>query len=227
MRSKMLFHIRSRTVRGLLLILPMLVTIWLLKILFDLINTYITPMVVAVFRAAGSPDLDRWQARIGFPIIGLLLTVLAIYLCGLLAGNIVGRRLVLMVESLVLRIPVVKGIYGAARQLLDAFSFAEKKTFSKVVLVEYPRKGLWTIGFVTTEKEHGITGQSSHAVPVFLPTTPNPTSGWLLFVPLDDLIVLDLPMEEAIKLVVSGGIVSPDDIGPLLRPPGRSLPEAP
>jgi uncharacterized membrane protein len=227
MRSKMLFHIRSRTVRGLLLILPMLVTIWLLKILFDLINTYITPMVVAVFRAAGSPDLDRWQARIGFPIIGLLLTVLAIYLCGLLAGNIVGRRLVLMVESLVLRIPVVKGIYGAARQLLDAFSFAEKKTFSKVVLVEYPRKGLWTIGFVTTEKEHGITGQSSHAVPVFLPTTPNPTSGWLLFVPLDDLIVLDLPMEEAIKLVVSGGIVSPDDIGPLLSPPGQSLPEAP
>ena len=227
MRSKMLFHIRSRTVRGLLLILPMLVTVWLLKILFDLINTYITPMVVAVFRAAGSPDLDRWQARIGFPIIGLLLTVLAIYLCGLLAGNIVGRRLVLMVESLVLRVPVVKGIYGAARQLLDAFSFAEKKTFSKVVLVEYPRKGLWTIGFVTTEKEHRITGQSSHAVPVFLPTTPNPTSGWLLFVPLDDLIVLDLPMEEAIKLVVSGGIVSPDDIGPLLRPPGRSLPEAP
>jgi uncharacterized membrane protein len=227
MRSKLLFHLRSRTVRGLLLILPMLVTVWLLKILFDLINTYMTPMVVTVFRAAGSPDLDRWQARIGFPIIGLLLTILAIYLCGLVAGNIVGRRLVLMVESLVLRIPVVKGIYGAARQLLDAFTFGNKKTFSKVVLVEYPRKGLWTIGFVTTEKEHSLGGQAGRAVPVFLPTTPNPTSGWLMFVPVDDLIVLDLPMEEAVKLVVSGGIVGPDDIGPLQRAPGSFLPESP
>jgi len=222
MRSKILFHLRSRTIRGLLLILPMLVTVWLLKILFDLINTYITPMVVTVFRAAGSPDLDRWQARIGFPIIGLLLTILAIYLCGLLAGNMAGRRLVLMVERFVLRIPVVKGIYGAARQLLDAFTFSDKKTFSKVVLVEYPRKGLWTIGFVTTEKEHNLVGDGSTAVPVFLPTTPNPTSGWLLFVPVGDLIVLDIPMEEAIKLVVSGGIVSPDDIGPFLRSPGHA-----
>ncbi len=220
MRNKILFHLRSRTVRGLLLILPMLVTLWLLKILFDLINTYMTPMVVAVFRAAGSPDLDRWQARIGFPIIGFLLTVLAIYLCGLLAGNIVGRRLVLMVERFVLRIPVVKGIYGAARQLLDAFSFSDKKTFTKVVLVEYPRRGLWTVGFVTTENEHTLGGKGGPSVPVFLPTTPNPTSGWLLFVPLDDLTVLDIPMEEAIKLVVSGGIVSPQDIGPFLRSTG-------
>jgi uncharacterized membrane protein len=127
----------------------------------------------------------------------------------------------------VLRIPVVKGIYGAARQLLDAFTFGEKKTFSKVVLVEYPRKGLWTIGFVTTEKEHRLGNLPGPAVPVFLPTTPNPTSGWLLFVPLDDLIVLDLPMEEAVKLVVSGGIVGPDDIGPLQKAPGPSLSESP
>lgn len=221
MRSKILFHLRSRTVRGLLLILPMLVTVWLLHLLFDLINNYITPLVVAMFRAAGSPDLDRWQARVGFPIIGLLLTVLVIYLCGLLAGNMVGRRLVLTVEGLVLKIPVVKGIYGAARQLLDAFTFADKKTFTEVVVVEYPRKGLYTIGFVTTEKEHRLGEGSVRAVPVFLPTTPNPTSGWLLFVPLRDLTVLDIPMEEAIKLVVSGGIVSPDDIGPYLRPKGE------
>ena len=217
MQNKLLFHLRSRTIRGMLLILPMLVTVWLLKILFDVINLYVTPMVVAVFRAVGSPDLDRWQARIGFPIIGLVLTVLAIYLCGLLAGNMAGRRIVLMIEGLVLRIPVVKGIYGAARQLLDAFTFGGKKTFSNVVLVEYPRRGLWTVGFVTTEKEHNLGGGSSRAVPVFLPTTPNPTSGWLLFVPLEDLKIIDIPMEDAVKLVVSGGIVSPDDIGPLLR----------
>ncbi len=222
MQSKFLFHLRSRTVRGLLLILTMLVTVWLLKLLFDMINTYITPLVVAVFQSAGSPDLDRWQARIGFPIIGLLLTVLAIYLCGLLAGNMVGRRLVQMVERFILRIPVVKGIYGAARQLLDAFSFSDKKTFSKVILVEYPRRGLWTVGFVTTDEEHNLGGAGNRTVPVFLPTTPNPTSGWLIFVPVDDLKVLDIPMDEAVKLVVSGGIVSPGDIGRLQRSPGNT-----
>ncbi len=220
--TPLLFHLRSRTVRGLLLILPMLVTVWLLKLLFDIINNYITPLVVAMFQAAGSPDLDRWQARIGFPIIGLLLTILVIYLCGLLAGNMVGRRLVLMVERIILRIPVVKGIYGAARQLLDAFSFSDKKTFSKVILVEYPRRGLWTIGFVTTDEKHTLGSGGESAVPVFLPTTPNPTSGWLIFVPEDDLRVLDIPMDEAVKLIVSGGIVNPGDIGRLVSNPGNT-----
>lgn len=133
-----------------------------------------------------------------------------------------------MFESWILRIPLVKGIYGSARQLLNAFSATGKGRFSKVVMLEYPRPGLWTIGFVTSESRHAVplaaSGETVGTVSVFLPTTPNPTSGWLVFAPKDGLLVLDLSIEEGIKLVVSGGIVSPDDLGDLVRPwPDREI----
>ncbi len=226
MSRGVLFHIRSRIVQGLLLVLPLVITVWLLKVFFDLMDKSVTPLVVALFRAIGSPDLNRWQTRVGFPVIGILLTVVAIYLLGLLAGNLVVKRLGRMVESFILRIPIVKGIYGSARQLLDAFSFSGKPTFTKVALLEYPRRGLWTIGFVTAEFRHRMGpakadgGEARRTVPVFLPTTPNPTSGWLLFVPEEDLQVLDIAMDDAVKLVVSGGIVSPSDLGELLPAAG-------
>ena len=212
MRRNFFAHIRSRVGRGLLLVLPLVITVWLLKILFNLINVNVTPMVVAMFNAIGSPDLNRWQSRVGFPVIGILLTVLLIYLLGLLAGNIIGKRMGAMVEAAILRVPIVKGIYGSARQLLDAFSFSGTQKFSKVILLEYPRRGLWTVGFVTTEQRHEMpaaVGENGRSVSVFLPTTPNPTSGWLLFVPVQDIKVLDISMEDAVKLVVSGGIVDP------------------
>ena len=221
----MFAHIRSRVGRGLLLVLPLVITVWLLRILFTLINVNVTPLVVAMFEAIGSPDLSRWQSRIGFPIIGVLLTTLLIYLLGLLAGNIIGKRMGGMLEAAILRIPIVKGIYGSARQLLDAFSFSGTQKFSKVVLLEYPRRGLWTVGFVTTEDHHEMpeaATEASRTVPVFLPTTPNPTSGWLLFVPVKDLHVLHISMENAVKLVVSGGIVSPENLGERVSPwPGK------
>ena len=96
-----------------------------------------------------------------------------------------------------------------------------QRTFSKVVMLEYPRLGVWTVGFLTTETEHrlpvpGGSGTTT-SVPVFLPTTPNPTSGWMVLVPTGDLRVLDMTVEEGIKLVVSGGIVGPDNLGPLVR----------
>ena len=214
-------HIRNRLVRGLLVMLPLLITVWLIRILFDLVDGNVTPIVAAVFRALGIEDLDRWQHTIGFPVVGILLTVLLVYLIGLFAGQVAGRRALSLFESGILRIPLVKGIYGSARQLLNAFSTTGKRTFSKVVLIEYPRTGLWTVGFVTNESAHMFppaTGGAIETVPVFLPTTPNPTSGWLVFVPKDELLVLDMSIESGIKLVVSGGIVSPDDLGRLVHP---------
>ena len=164
-------------------------------------------------------------------MLSLLLTLGAIYLLGLIGANLAGRRLLLLVESWILRIPLVKGIYGSARQLLDAFSVTGTRAFSKVVLLQYPRRGLWTLGFVTTEAEHVIEHVGDNpvaAVPVFLPTTPNPTSGWMLLVPIAELRVLDISIEDAVKLIVSGGIVSPPDIGALTRawpgPPGAVPP---
>jgi uncharacterized membrane protein len=191
-------------------------------VLFDLVDGNVTPIVAVVFRALGIEGLDRWQHRIGFPVVGILLTVLLVYLIGLVTGQVAGRRVLAMFESWILRIPLVKGIYGAARQLLDAFGATGKRTFSRVVMLEYPRVGLWTVGFVTSESRHAVrhgpSGDPVDMISVFLPTTPNPTSGWLVFVPTGELLVLDLPIEAGIKLVVSGGIVSPDDLGDLVRP---------
>jgi uncharacterized membrane protein len=216
----MLGHFRRKIIQGLFLVLPLLITLWLLTILFNLINDNVTPYVKEVLIWAGIPGLERWFAKLGIPIIGILLTALFIYLLGLIAGNLAGRRSVIMIESYILRVPLVRGIYGPARQLLDSFNLTSKRAFSKVVMLEYPRRGLWTIGFVTTDDEHLIAGGQQGpqpAVPVFLPTTPNPTSGWMLLVPTGDLLLLDMTTEAGIKLVVSGGIVSPGDLGSLIR----------
>lgn len=219
MRSRLFAHVRARLLRGVILVLPLVVTVWLLGLLFDVINRNVTPLVRALFESIGVPGLQLWWARLGIPIVSLALTVLFIYLLGLVGGNLAARRLLVLVESWILRIPLVKGIYGSSRQLLNAFSFTGTRAFSKVVIVEYPRRGIWTFGFVTGEVEHRIRHPDRElaAVPVFLPTTPNPTSGWMSLVPTGELRIVDISIEDAVKLIVSGGIVSPPDIGSRLR----------
>jgi len=228
MKLRMVAHVRLRLIQGVVLVLPLLITVWLLSLLFDVINRSVTPLVRSLLEWAGMPGLERSLAQLGVPLLSLLLTVAFIYLLGLIGGNLAGRRLLVLVESWILRIPLVKGIYGSMRQLLDAFSASGSRAFSKVVLVQYPRVGLWTLGFVTAQAEHVIE-QGSPAevavVPVFLPTTPNPTSGWLVLVPTSELRVVDISIEDAVKLIVSGGIVGPADLGSLLRAwPGPETP---
>ncbi len=221
MSSRVLAHIRGRLVRGLLLVLPLLITVWMVRILFDLVNRTLTPWVARGVEWAGFGGVEGYFPRLVVPFAGLLLTAAMIYVLGLVAGNLVGRRIVAQIEALILRIPMVKWIYGSSRQLLDAFSMTGTKTFSKVVLLEYPRRGLWTVGFVTSEVEHRLQRSSGDpvegAVPVFLATTPNPTSGWMILVPTAELFVLEMTVEEGIKLIVSGGIVGPENLGPLVR----------
>lgn len=220
MTSRVFAHIRGRFVRGVILVLPLLVTVWLLGLLFTAINRNVAPLVRRLLEWGRIPGTESWLAPVAIPVVSLLLTAASIYLLGLVAGNLAGRRLLTLVESWILRIPLVKGIYGSARQLLNAFGASGTRAFSKVVLLEYPRAGLWTLGFVTTEVVHKIEhhgGTTVPTVPVFLPTTPNPTSGWMILVPTSDLRELDISIEDAIKLIVSGGIVAPEDIGSLSR----------
>jgi uncharacterized membrane protein len=228
----LLQHVRRQLVRGLFMVLPLLITVWLLWLLFSVIDKNVTPLVQRLLETLGMTVLEEGPVRrIVVPLIGLSLTALSVYLIGLLGGNLTGRRILAVSERWILRVPLVKGIYGSARQLLDAFSSNGERSFSRVVMIEYPRRGLWTLGFVTTDAEHRIedAGASGHlaVVPVFLPTTPNPTSGWMLLVPTRDLAVLDMSIEEGIKMIVSGGIVSPENLGSLLRPwPGQDRPLA-
>jgi uncharacterized membrane protein len=204
-------HVRTHLVRGLLIVLPTIITFWLLRILFGAVSGNVTPWVLRALSAAGTEWIADWHARFVVPLIGLLLTLLLIYLIGLIAANLVGRRVLTWFEAGILRIPFVKSIYGGARQLLDAFDAGGKGTFTRVVLVEYPRAGVFTVGFVTSDFAVDMPSASGvvSSLMVFLPTTPNPTSGWLAIVPAREVFDLDVSIEEGVKLIVSGGIVRP------------------
>lgn len=216
MISTIFVHIRRNLVRGLLLVLPLIVTIWLIQLLFGFVSRDATPRLQRLVEWIGVEPPDGTIGRVLFSVASVLITAGLIYALGLIGSNFTGRRWLRWFESWILRVPLVGSVYGPLRQLLDSFGSDREENFSRVVLVEYPRKGLWTIGFVTTEKRHSFAGKKSK-VPVFLPTTPNPTSGWLVFADEDDLVTVDLSVEESIKLVVSGGIVGPDDLGRLVR----------
>jgi uncharacterized membrane protein len=194
--------------------MPLVFTLWVLNLLFGLVHGLSTPFILRLLRFAGASFVDDPAfANYIAPLIGALVTLLLILLLGLFATNFLGRRIVDGFDRLMLRIPVIKGIYGAARQLLDAFR-TTSTTFQRVVAVEYPRPGILTVGFVAREgAQFRVAGGErrrlgGHTL-VFLPTTPNPTSGWMAAVPDDQVIPLDLSVEEGIKLVVSGGIVLP------------------
>ena len=212
-------HVRTHFVRGLLIVLPAIITFWLLRMLFGAVSGNVTPWVLRALAAGGVPWVNDWHARFLVPVIGLVLTLLLIYLIGLIAANLVGQRILSWFEAGVLKVPFVKSIYGGARQLLDAFGSGANGTFTRVVLVQYPRTGVFTVGFVTSEVrvEMPVGGVLVDSVMVFLPTTPNPTSGWLAIVPEADLIDFDLSIEEGVKLIVSGGIVTPASMAGRIR----------
>jgi uncharacterized membrane protein len=157
------------------------------------------------------------------PLIGIFITALLVYMAGLLSTNLLGVRLLAAFDALMLRIPVVRAVYGGSKQLLEALNPKGKKSFTRVVVVEYPRQGVYTIGFVTREEVRGLSNFGSEPMAtVFLPTTPNPTSGWVAVLPSRELITLPLSVEEGVKLVVSGGIVVPERWE--ATPAGEALP---
>jgi uncharacterized membrane protein len=198
---------------GMVITTPLIITLWVLTILFNLVHGLSTPLILRVLRMLHVPLVeDPAFATYVAPLIGFSATLVVILLVGFLATNLLGRRFVKSFDQLMLRIPLIKGIYGGTRQLLDAFSM-KTGTFQRVVAVEYPRPGILTIGFVaregaTLKSPEGRVRLRDHTL-VFLPTTPNPTSGWLAAVPDKEVIPLDMTVEEGIKMVVSGGIVVP------------------
>jgi uncharacterized membrane protein len=206
-------RLRRLFVTGLAIIFPLAVTVWLLKILFRMVHGVSTPFILNVLRVV-HPRLADDPAFVTYlaPLIGMILTLLLVLLVGALTTNLFGRRLVDGFDRLMLRLPLIKSIYGSARQLLDAFG-QKTASFQRVVAVEYPRKGVYTVGFVTRDQAILQPADGSRPMPgftfVFLPTTPNPTSGWLAVVPDDQLIPLDVGVEDGVKMIVSGGLVVP------------------
>jgi uncharacterized membrane protein len=195
----------------LLIILPLFVTVWLFFLVLRPVQRFVTPPVRSVLDAVGFGSYLAFPgADIAAGAIGLVVTVVLIYLVGLAGSNILGRTIVRMMDNLALSIPLVKSIYGSARQLVETFYSTADRAFDSVVLIEYPRKGIYTVALVTAPTQGELQDRTpGRTVNVFVPTTPNPTSGVLVLARREELIFVDMSVEEALRFVVSGGIVSP------------------
>jgi len=188
--------VRDRLLTGLIAVLPAALTLWVLFVIVRLADGLFQPLFELLF--------DRT-----LPGFGLLLLPVLLYLVGAVVQNRISNTLIEWGESLVNRLPIVGTVYAAVKQTVDAFSFssAEQK-FSRVVFVEYPRRGCWVMGFVTREMQFN----DEASVALFIPTTPNPTSGVLIIAPEQETIASQMSLEEAAKFVISGGILLPEEL---------------
>ncbi|HEX9626776.1 MAG TPA: DUF502 domain-containing protein [Acidiferrobacterales bacterium] len=194
--------LRRYLIAGLLVWLPLAVTALLVKFLIDLMDG-----TLQFLPTAWHPDV---LLGVKIPGLGLLLSLAVLLLTGVVVTNLMGRSMVAVWERLLGRIPVVSAIYSATKQLTETLFSSTGKSFRKVVLVQYPRPGLWTIGFLTGDgAAEAIARTGRDLVHIFVPTTPNPTSGFFLMVPKEDLLELDMPVDAGVKLILSAGAVAP------------------
>jgi uncharacterized membrane protein len=190
--------IRRSFVAGLLVVTPLAISLWILYNLFVKVDGVLGALISRVYGRH-------------IPGLGFLLLVFLIIMTGALARNYVGRKLIHWGNLILFRIPLFNKIYIALKQILEVFLGERRAVFQRVVLFQYPRKGIYSLGFVTAEGKGEVQVKTDQDVSnVFLPTTPNPTSGFLLFIPEKDLIPLEMSVEEGIKLVISGGAVTPE-----------------
>ena len=194
---------RKYFITGLLILVPLAITLWVLNLIIGTMDQSLLLL----------PENWRPQAVFGFniPGLGTILTLLIVFLTGLATRNFIGKQVVQGWELLLNRIPVVRSIYSSVKQVSDTLFSSSGNAFRKAVLVQYPRHGAWTIAFVT-----GVPGGDvrNHLVgdyvSIYVPTTPNPTSGFFLMVPKGDVVELDMSVDEALKYIVSMGVVSPE-----------------
>ncbi len=201
-------RIRTYFLTGLLVLVPLVLTAYIIWNLFLAIDGILQGIMYnLILDRLGSGFIKKQIPGIGFTAL-----VLLIIITGAIAHNYVGRKFVSFGENLVARIPLINRVYGAIKQISHAFFSSQREVFKKVILFEYPRKGIYSIGFYTQDTK-GLVQESldDDVVSIFLPTTPNPTSGFLLFVPKTEIIELDLTIEEALKLIISGGAIVPND----------------
>lgn len=192
---------RKYLISGLLFWIPIWVTFVVIRFIFDLLD-----QSLALIPHKYQPD-----TLLGFhlPGLGLIFTLLIVFFTGLLAANLIGSRLMSFWERLLARIPLIRSIYSAVKQVLHAFVQPQSKSFRKVVMVEFPRSDSWAIGFQTSSTLNNLPS-NKESVAIFIPTSPNPTSGFLLYVSTDQIRELNMSIEEAFKLILSLGVVTPD-----------------
>lgn len=208
-------RLRASFLTGLVVISPIGLTIWLIWTVTGWIDSWVLPLVPYRFRPEHYIGIDLRG-------VGVIFFLVFTVIIGWLAKGFFGRSLLRWGERLVDRMPVVRSVYAALKQIAETVFSQSESSFDRACMVEYPRRGMWGIGFVSTMAKGEIAAQGpvdDPLVSVFLPTTPNPTSGFLLYVPQSEVRYLDMSVEDAAKLIISAGLVYP--------PPKPALPEEP
>jgi uncharacterized membrane protein len=194
--------IRRYFITGLLVWVPLVITVWVLSVLVGTMDQTLLLL----------PPALRTEAWLGVhvPGMGVILTVLVVFLTGVFTANIIGQRLVSIWERLVARIPVVNSIYNGVKQVSDTLFSPGGQAFRKALLVQWPSPGMWTIAFMTGQPGGDVAGHlQDDCISIYVPTTPNPTGGYFVIVPRSSVIELDLSVDEALKYIVSMGVVAP------------------
>lgn len=197
--------LRGHFFAGILIAVPIGVTIWVMLWLFTTIDSFLQPVIQGVM---GRP----------VPGIGLVATVVLIYLIGAIASNVAGKKLVQWGEYLVTRLPIVRPIYASIKQITESFYAPGKTGLGQTVLIEFPRKSMWTIGFITSELK---TQSGETRLAVFIPQTPNPISGSLQIVKEEEVIRTDIRADKAVQMIISAGKVTPQEIADILVGRGK------
>jgi uncharacterized membrane protein len=215
--------IKRYFITGLLVWVPLVITLWVLNLLVSTMDQTLL-LVPAALRT------EAWLG-VHIPGLGVLLTVLIVFLTGLFAANIIGQRLVGFWEGVLARIPVVNSIYNGVKQVSDTLFSPSGQAFRKALLVQWPREGMWTIAFLTgTPGGDVINHLPGDYLSIYVPTTPNPTGGYFVIVRRSDVIELDMSVDAALKYIVSMGVVAPNGtrrIDPRLVPQGGEAPRQP
>ncbi len=197
--------LRNYFLTGLLVIVPISVTCYVIWVLIKAMDS--------ILRFVPAKFLPETYIRLPIPGLGLILVVIIVFAVGVLTRNFVGSKMIHLGEKIVDRIPLARVLYVGVKQLMEALILQKTKAFQKAALIEYPRRGIYAIAFITGESQ-GEVQQSTEKkmINVFVPTTPNPTSGFYILIPEDEIKILDMSVEEAFKLIVSGGIISPPEV---------------
>lgn len=207
-----MLSLRKYLIAGLLVWLPLAATIFVIRLFLTLLDKLILLL---------PPDW-RPEAVLGFalPGFGLLMAIAILLLTGVLAANLFGRKLVSVWEGLVNRIPLVRSIYVSVKQVTETVLSDSSRSFRQAVAVEYPRKGILSLGFMTGQALRSVDQKTKQTlVSVFIPTTPNPTSGFIIMVPEEDVHELDITVEEAFKYIISLGVINSGDSDVAIPPP--------
>ena len=211
--------LRASFLTGIVVIAPVALTVWFVWTLMGWVDSVVLPLI---------PSSVRPEHYIGINLrgVGVIIFLVFTIVVGWIAKGLIGKSLILFAESLVNRMPVVRSIYSGVKQIAETVFAQSERSFEKACLIQYPRKDIWAIGFISTAAKGEVNARAetgSDMVSVFVPTTPHPTSGFLLVFPKEDVIELEMSVEDAAKLVISAGLVYPGEVDPedpRLKPKG-------